>query len=147
MIISVHSNAKVAMTQALLNYLGMDSLRSLDRSSHERLGADQDSWDAVDTFACFLYGPCWREKQISAEDVHEWAASNNRWWRRSALVSTVPLNNNARGGSGDPMRTLATCKLLLNDRDGRVVKAMSWALRVVREVSNKLNTGLKNPRR
>ena len=81
------------------------------------------------------------------------------------------LNNKARGGSGDPVRTLAVCKLLLNDRDDMVVKAMSWALRelvkhdtnavqeflelhldtltarVVREVSNKLNTGLKNPRR
>ena len=171
MTISVYSNAKVAMAQAPLNYLGMDSLRSLDRRSFERLGADLDSWDSVDTFACFLSGPCWREKQISAEDVHEWAASNNRWWRRSALVSTVHLNNKARGGSGDPVRTLAVCKLLLNDHDDMVVKAMSWALRelvkhdanavqeflelhldtltarVVREVSNKLNTGLKNPRR
>tara|TARA_B100000809_G_C14833909_1_gene422098 strand:- start:108 stop:287 length:180 start_codon:yes stop_codon:yes gene_type:complete len=59
----------------------------------------------------------------------------------------VTLNNNARGGSGDPIRTLAICKLLQNDRDGMVVKAMSWALQVVREVSNKLNIGLKNPRR
>jgi 3-methyladenine DNA glycosylase AlkD len=86
-------------------------------------------------------------------------------------VATVPLNNQARGGSGDTARTLAVCRLLLSDRDDMVVKAMSWALRelakrdalavkaflkkerpllaprVIREVENKLATGLKNPKR
>jgi 3-methyladenine DNA glycosylase AlkD len=82
----------------------------------------------------------------------------------------VPLNKKARGGSGDADRTLAVCRLLVEDRDDMVVKALSWALRdlagpdpkavgaflkeyegrlagrVVREVGNKLKTGLKNPR-
>jgi 3-methyladenine DNA glycosylase AlkD len=85
-------------------------------------------------------------------------------------VSTVALNNKARGGQGDSARTLAVCKLLAHDRDDRVVKATSWALRalavrdpeaverflaqnrealaprVVREVRNKVATGLKNPK-
>ena len=103
--------------------------------------------------------------------VHGWARSKDRWWRRAALVSTVPLNNKTRGGQGDAARTLAVCAMLVEDRDDMVVKALSWALRelarrdpksvraflaehkdtlaarVLREVRNKLNTGLKNPRR
>jgi 3-methyladenine DNA glycosylase AlkD len=83
----------------------------------------------------------------------------------------VPLNNKARGGSGDARRTLAVCDLLIGDREDMVVKAMSWALRelakrdaasvnafvaanqellakrVLREVNAKLTTGLKNPNR
>jgi 3-methyladenine DNA glycosylase AlkD len=91
--------------------------------------------------------------------------------RRAALVSTVALNARAQGGQGDTARTLAICRLLIDDRDDMVVKAMSWALRalavidrgaverfvdehrpelaarVVREVESKLRTGLKGPRR
>ena len=86
------------------------------------------------------------------------------------MVSTVALNNKARGGDGDTGRTLMICKMLVADRDDMVVKALSWALRelskrdpksvrtflrehdvlaprVVREVNSKLKTGLKNPRK
>jgi len=80
------------------------------------------------------------------------------------------LNNRTQGGAGDPSRTLKICHLLAHDRDPMVVKAMSWALRelakrnpktvraflgankqalaprALREVQNKLKTGLKNPR-
>ena len=88
-----------------------------------------------------------------------------------ALVSTVALNMRSHGGYGDAERTLAICRLLVEDYDDMVVKALSWALRelvghdskavraflgehegvlaarVKREVRNKLRTGLKNPRR
>ena len=136
-----------------------------------RLGSRLDSWGSVDCFACYLAGPAWRENQISTSEVQRWARSSNRWWRRAALVSTVPLNNRTRGGTGDTPRTLGVCRLLLQDREDMVVKALSWALRelakrdpanveaflvrhqktlaprVHREVGNKLRTGLKNPRR
>ena len=103
--------------------------------------------------------------------IRFWARSPDRWWRRAALVSTVPINNKARGGSGDVSRTLDICKILVTDHDDMVLKAMSWALRelgkhyptavrsfikshqralaprVIREVRNKLETGLKNPRK
>jgi 3-methyladenine DNA glycosylase AlkD len=137
----------------------------------EALGRGLDSWGAVDTFGCYISGPAWRQGQLPDARVHRWARSPDRWWRRAALVSTVPLNCKARGGQGDAPRTLAVCSLLLADRDDMVVKALSWALRelakrdapavegflashgqavaarVVREVGNKLRTGLKNPRR
>ena len=145
-----------------------EALHSLRAGDLERLGQGIDSWGAVDIFASYLAGPAWREKQIPDRVIHRWARSGDRWWRRAALVSTVPLNNKARGGHGDAQRTLRVCKLLIDDRDDMVVKALSWALRelakrdpiavrafvsapnnrlakrVLREVNNKLSTGRKN---
>ena len=147
------------------------TLASLDRATLEDLGASLDSWDSVDVFSLYLSGPAWRNGQIGDEDVHRWARSENRWWRRVALVSTVALNLKARGGTGDAARTMPVCRMLAADHDDMVEKALSWALRVVeqhdrgaveafladydhclasrikREVRTKLNTGRKNPRR
>jgi 3-methyladenine DNA glycosylase AlkD len=147
------------------------ALSGLRARDVEALGRGLDRWEAVDTFACYISGPAWRNRQLSDALIHRWSHSPDRWWRRAALVSTVPLNCKARGGHGDTPRTLAMCSRLLEDRDDMVVKAMSWALRelakrdapavedflanhgqklasrVIREVRNKLLTGLKNPRR
>lgn len=136
----------------------------------KRFGRGMATWDQVDVFACYLSGRAWREGKIDDKEVHRWAQSPDRWWRRAALASTVPLNNKTRGGSSDAKRTLGVCRLLMSDRDDMVVKAMSWALRelakrdpavvhsfltkhgeqlaprVLREVGNKLRTGKKNPR-
>lgn len=144
---------------------------SLNAGCLEELGQGLDSWVAVDTFACYLAGPAWRERQVSDASIRRWARSRDRWWRRAALVSTVPLNLKARGGTGDQSRTLDICEMLVKDRDDMVVKALSWALRelakrdpesvrgflakhehelaprVLREVNNKLVSGLKNVRR
>ncbi len=146
------------------------ALQSLRATDLTRLGRGMDSWGAVDMFACYLSGPVWRERQIPDQLIERWAQSKDRWWRRAALVSTVPLNRKALGGSGDAKRTLRICRMLAQDRDDMVVKALSWALRdlikhdanavrafiqkhesvlaarVLREVRNKLKTGLKNPR-
>ena len=135
----------------------------------EEFGQGMDSWDTVDTFARTLAGPAWLYGQIADNLIHHWAHSPDLWWRRAALVSTVALNIRSHGGSGDVLRTLAVCRLLVDDQEDMVVKAMSWALRelvvhdpqavqafmdehaealnarVKREVGNKLRTGLKNP--
>ena len=147
------------------------ALRSLGEKELELLGQGMCRWGDVDTFACYLAGPAWREFQVPDELIHRWACSEDRWWRRAAIVCTVALNNKARGGSGDTTRTLEVCRILVSDRDDMVVKAISWSLRelsrrdpdavraflleykvmlaprVVREVNTKLTTGLKNPRR
>jgi len=102
---------------------------SLDVLTLEKLGNGIDNWAAVDCFACYLAGPVWREQQISDRVIRRWARSKDRWWRRAALVSTVALNNKARGGVGDTRSTLSVCEMLVNDRDDMVVKALSWALR------------------
>jgi 3-methyladenine DNA glycosylase AlkD len=146
-------------------------MAQLNEARLRQLGRGLANWGEVDAFACYLSGPAWREGQVRDSVVHRWAVSTYRWWRRVAVVSTVALNNTARGGSGDTVRTLAVCELVKGDSDDMVRKALSWALRelarkdpdtvrafvrsnegglaarVVREVRNKLETGLKNPRR
>lgn len=142
---------------------------SIGEAELETFGRGMDSWGKVDSFARTLSGPAWLHGQVPDELIHRWAHSEDRWWRRAALVSTVALNVRSRGGSGDIPRTLAICRLLVEDHDDMVVKALSWALRelvvhdpeavraflkehedvlaarVKREVRNKLTTGLKNP--
>jgi hypothetical protein len=78
-----------------------DALATLDLTQVERLGSGISSWDQVDCFACYLSGAAWREGHIEDKAVVQWAKSKNRWWRRAALVSTVPLNVKARGGRGE----------------------------------------------
>lgn len=145
-----------------------DAVALLDRDLLERLARGNDNWASVDAFAVTLSGVVWRQGGIADEDVADWAASRDRWWRRTALVSTVPLNKKSRGGTGDVLRTLAVCQRLADDRDPMVAKALSWALRdvsphdrhaverfldghddvllpfVTREVRNKLETGRKS---
>jgi 3-methyladenine DNA glycosylase AlkD len=134
------------------------------------LGQGMASWDTVDAFARTLSGPAWLKGRISDQVIHAWAKSDDLWWRRAALVSTVALNMRSHGGQGDTDRTLTVCRMLVADHEDMIVKAMSWALRellvhdpeavtafmrdheadlaarVKREVNNKLKTGLKNPK-
>lgn len=145
-----------------------DALALLDRDLLDRLGQGNDNWASVDAFAVTLSGVVWREGGITDEDIADWAASGDRWWRRTALVSTIPLNRKSRGGTGDVARTLAVCARLAGDQEPMVAKALSWALRDVvlhdaksvegfldghrdvlpplvrREVRNKLETGRKS---
>jgi len=143
----------------------------LNETLVEEFGQGIDSWGAVDAFARTLSGPAWLWGQVSDEMVWRWAYSPDLWWRRAALVSTVALNIRSQGGMGDVERTLGVCCILVDDREDMVVKALSWALRelvvhdawavrdflaehrpelaarVMREVTNKLEIGLKNPPR
>ena len=151
--------------------LHKEAFQTLGEDEIEEFGQGINSWGTVDTFARCLSGPAWRRGRISDGLVHKWACSEDRWWRRAALVSTVALNVRSQRGCGDVERTLEVCRMLVNDRDDMVVKAVSWALRelvvhdpgavreflgehedelaarVKREVRNKLRTGLKNPKR
>ncbi|MGA8030657.1 MAG: DNA alkylation repair protein [Bryobacteraceae bacterium] len=134
-----------------------------------QLGRGINSWSAVDRFGCYLSGPAWRDGQLPNAVIRDWAQSEDRWWRRAALVSTVALSR--RGEPGDVRRTTEICKRLASDTDDMVIKALSWALRelakkhpeearrflddhkqtlaarVQREVRNKITTGLKTPSR
>jgi 3-methyladenine DNA glycosylase AlkD len=133
-----------------------------------QLGKGLNSWSSVDCFGMYLSGPLWAQGRISERMIATWARSEDFWWRRTALVSTVALSR--RGTADDVRRVLRICALSAADKEDMVVKALSWALReiakkhpeeartflekhkqalaarVVREVNNKLKTGLKTPR-
>ncbi len=145
-----------------------DALNQLRIDDLNQLGNNMDNWATTDTFCISLSGWAWRNQQISDDDILCWLESGNRWWRRAAVVSTVPLNRPARGGTGDTKRTLMICEKVIHDHDDMIVKALSWALRelsktdrnavqeflntydfmlagrVRREVWMKLKTGKKN---
>lgn len=143
---------------------------AVDEAWVERLGRGLAGWVSVDTFCRYVVGPTWQHHRIADATVMTWTRSDDRWWRRAALVATVPLNLRAAGGTGDTARTIPICAALVDDHDDMVVKALSWALRqlvqwdraavedfvrthddqlaarVRREVRTKLETGRKNVR-
>ncbi len=147
------------------------ALTGLDLAMVEALGAGNSTWDEVDGYGLYVAGAAWLRGLISDGDVVAWAESPDLWKRRTALVATVVLNSKSHGSRGDSARTLMIAELLVDDREDMVVKAMSWALRVLvpwdraavldfltrhedrlaarvkREVRTKLRTGKKNARK
>jgi len=143
-------------------------LKSLDHDQILQMGGVLDNWASVDAYSLIIAGWLWREGNLPDQQIMKWLRSENRWMRRVAVVCTVPLNLKSRGGTGDPERTLMVCKKVISDRDDMVIKALSWALRVlskadrqavvdfmeeyqeqlhsrvIREVTAKLVTGRKN---
>jgi hypothetical protein len=89
------------------------ALSSLTAAEVMRLGDGIDSWGAVDMFGCYVSGQAWRRNSIPDSLVHGWTLSTDRWWRRAALVSTIPLNMKSQGGAGDARRTLDICDRLV----------------------------------
>lgn len=145
-----------------------NAYEQLSLADLEYLGKNMDNWATTDTFSILISGKAWKNNQISDENVLNWLHSKNRWWRRTAIVSTIPLNRGKNDGTENINRALSFCEKVVNDRDDMVVKALSWALReltksdkkavkdfmntyrdklagrVVREVNNKLITGKKS---
>ena len=148
-----------------------DALAILGEKELVQLGKGLSDWYGTDTFGGYVSGRVWLAGQIDDNVIVKWAKSPDLWWRRAALTSTVPLNQRSKGAKGDTARTLKICRMLVDDREDMVIKALSWALREVvwhdpdsiraflaeyedrlaarvkREVRHKLETGLKNPRR
>jgi len=142
--------------------------KALTEDFIESIEKNLDNWLSVDYFGAIVVGCAWRENLISTEKVKRYLTSNDFWIRRIAIVATVSLNQKARGGHGDSKRTIEICRLVVDDHKEMIVKALSWALRelakiddesvidfideyknrlhkkVLREVKNKLETGLKN---
>lgn len=113
-----------------------------------------------------LLGSMIIKKVITPGDIFNFRHHSSIWGQRLAIVSLVlPL----RKGFGDVNSHLNTIAFFASRREKMIVKAVSWALRegtkshpelirefirqhenilhssVLREVRNKLNSGLKNP--
>ncbi len=157
---------RVTAYELIVSHRG--AIEALKASDITRLSRGLSDWPSVDTFACYIAGPAWREGRLATRQINAWLNSKDRWLRRTGVVCTVALNVAARGGRGDAKRTIAVCERVVDDRDDMVVKALSWALRslvrwdraavvsflkkhngrlaprVQREVTTKLSTGKKN---
>ena len=104
---------------------------SLTHLRIERMARGLADWGSIDLFGVTVSGPAWLAGRLSTLKVRAWTRSRDRWRRRLALVSTVPLNVASRGGGGDAGRTLDICARLLDDREPVVINALSWALRAL----------------
>ncbi len=155
--------------QVAFEYLGRDKKlkAELTVADVEKMGKTMDNWVSVDMYSGYIVGYCWRIGTISTEKVLSYLESPDHWIRRIAVVSTVSLNQKSLGGAGDVERTIDVCRRVVDDHHDKIVKALSWALRVLskvekepvirfmeqyhdrlhgrvrREVWNKLNTGKK----
>jgi 3-methyladenine DNA glycosylase AlkD len=107
-IIYCHPNA--------INCIGMAEL--------EEFGQGINNCGRVDVFAGYLAGQAWQNNQVGIDLIRTWAKSEDRWWRRAALVSTIALNRPTAGGKGDVPKTLEICQLLVSDRDDMVYKVI-----------------------
>jgi 3-methyladenine DNA glycosylase AlkD len=151
-------------------YLGKDkkALAELTETDIDDLGQNLDNWVSVDYYAGLIVGFGWRTGILSTARIKSYLQSDDHWRRRIAVVSTVALNQKARGGKGDSDRTIEICRLVVDDHQEMITKALSWALRelakveaepvadfiqtykdrlhgrVLREVRHKLNFGTKN---
>ncbi len=146
------------------------TMESLTVKQLEQLGKGNDNWASVDVFSCMITGILWLRGQLDDAVFEKWVHSDNLWWRRTAVVSTTPLNQKSKGGTGDFKRTLAMVGPVQHEKHPMIWKAVSWALRglvqwdkdrvaayvdahedllhasVKREVRKKIATGVKNPR-
>lgn len=143
---------------------------ALNDRTLSRLAVGLDNWDSVDTLGRILTGPAWVQGRATNALIDRWSRADDLWHRRLALVSTIALNMAMDGGKGDTKRTLAICTRMVDDHEDMIVKALSWALRILsdhdpkavrvflhqhdtelaarvkRETNNKLRTGRKNPK-
>jgi len=134
----------------------------------ERWRRGLDNWELTDVLGVGVLGP-WVLGDPDARVKHLWdlIAEENVWSRRLALVSTVGLNR-GRKDISFPAVTLELIDQVKGERHPMITKAISWTLReltkkhsdkvaayledcrnvlathVVREVSNKLETGRKS---
>ena len=139
----------------------------LARADFERWRQTLDNWETTDSLgwvmALWLLG----NPDTRLDYLGQLIADENVWSRRLALVATTPIN---RGHTGFtiPGLTLELVDRVKEERHPMITKAVSWALRemtkshpnrvaayleenrevlaarVVREVNNKLRTGLKS---
>jgi len=136
----------------------------------ERWRYQVDNWALADGLASTLLGP-WLAANPDDRLDRLWylIAAEDMWIRRVALVATTPINR-GRASFTLPDMTLELIDRVKEERDPMITKAVSWALRVlikkhadrvsayleqnkdvlarhvIREVNNKLRTGLKSGR-
>ena len=145
-----------------LIYYHPGAIEALNPERVLALGRDINDWSSTDIYAHFILGPAWKKGIIKEEHINQWIVSEDLWQRRAAVVSTIYLD-------GDIDKMLQYTEMLLDDQEDLIIKALSWVLRsaiqydrnavinfldehqgrldarIKREVTNKLETGLKTP--
>lgn len=96
-----------------------------------------NNWDLVDVSASYIIGAYLFER--NKKILHKLAKSKNLWDRRIAIVST-----NYFIQKGHFKETLSLAKILINDKEDLIHKAVGWMLREVGKQDEKVLTDFLN---
>lgn len=94
---------------------------------------DVDGWALEDTLARSAW-KCIEEDPKILNELEKWTKHENFWWRRAALIFTLPFAKPGR----DPERMLKWASGYAADREWFIQKAIGWWLR---------DLGSHNPKR
>ncbi len=103
-----------------------DGLRATDIDLVERLLRESRTWAFVDELAARIAGGLLERHPGLAQTLDRWAADEDFWIRRAALLALlVPL----RRGDGDFDRFGRYADAMLEEREFFIRKAIGWVLR------------------
>lgn len=144
-----------------------DWVPDLTRAHFERWRRGLDNWETADGLGWMLALWLSGDPDNRLDYLRDLIADEDAWSRRVALVATIPINR-GRSGFTIPDLTLQLVDRVKEERHPMITKAVSWVLRdmikhhreqviayleenrdvlashVVREVDNRLRTGLKS---
>ena len=121
--VPVHERRSCAV-QLLI--LAQQMLRAGDLAVLERLVRQSKTWALVDELAVRVVGPLVVRLPALGDELDRWAADEDFWVRRAALLSLLlPL----RSGGGDFPRFARYADALLDEREFFIRKAIGWVLR------------------
>jgi 3-methyladenine DNA glycosylase AlkD len=119
----VHERRAAAVE--LLDLRG-DLLGPADAVLLERLLRESRTWALVDGLAASVTGPLVERHPELGATLDRWAADDDFWLRRSALLALLlPL----RRGGGDFQRFSRYADAMLDEREFFIRKAIGWVLR------------------
>ncbi len=119
----VHERRMVAveLLRARQDHLGPDNVPRL-----ERLLREARTWALVDPLATGVIGPLVERHPELGRTLDRWAADDDFWVRRAALLALLPA---LRRGEGDFDRFSRYADAMLDERELFVRKAIGWVLR------------------
>lgn len=103
-----------------------DRLRPGDLKLLERLLRESKTWALVDSLAASVVGPLIERHPKSAAVLDRWAADDDFWIRRSALLALLIA---LRRGEGDFERFSRYADAMLDEKEFFIRKAIGWVLR------------------
>ncbi len=103
-----------------------DRLEAADLALLESMLRESGTWALVDNLAATVVGPLAERCPELGADLDRWAADDDFWMRRSALLAHLgPL----RAGGGDFDRFAGYADAMLEEKEFFVRKAIGWVLR------------------
>ena len=103
-----------------------DLLTEADLTLLERFIRDSHTWALVDWLAIPVAGPLVEREPALGPTLDRWAADDDFWVRRAALIALLPP---LRRGDGDFERFGRYADAMLDEREFFIRKAIGWVLR------------------